>query len=49
MQTITIDLGPYTSGMHLHESLQPFTTMIGSIITVSPTLVSHVGTWFISV
>lgn len=49
MQSLTINLGPYTPGAHLHDSLVSFASMTGSIITLSPTLLSHVGTWTISV
>ncbi len=45
MQTITINLGPYTSSAHLHDTMVAFTTLSGTTITASPTLLAHVGSW----
>jgi hypothetical protein len=38
-----VDLGPYSTGAKVSTSLNPYTTFIGTTLTIAPTLPSHVG------
>ncbi len=48
-QVEIINLGPYSAGATLRETLNSFTTISGTTLTIAPTLPSHVGSSVIKV
>jgi hypothetical protein len=46
---LVLDLGPYTAGANVNPTLNAYTTISGTILTIAPTLPSHVGSSVIKV
>ena len=48
-QVKVLSLGPYTTGAVVSTTLNPYTTISGTTLTIAPTLPSHVGSSVIKV